>query len=136
MRQIAKVFIAGFLMASLSLSNASSEETDVMYDFYDGFADIIETYGNDPDTCVKESQVYINNKAASLKESARHARAAAGQSSVSEEEIAEWVREHPRKAQRDDMAAVKRFAAAFQAFQQRYPEHAAGIKQMMEEKAR
>ncbi len=131
--QVAKVFAVLFLIVFLTLPNALSKEMDVMYDFYNGFADVIESNSNDPDNCVKQSEIYIKNKAASLMESARQAQASAGQSSVTEEEAAEWSREEPLRAQRKDLEAVNRFGTAFQAFQQRYPEHAARIKRMMNE---
>ena len=132
MRQIAKIFVVVFLITFLILSNSPAKEMDVMYDFYNGFAEVIESNSNDPDNCVKQSEVYIKNKAASLMESARQAQAAAGQSSVTEEQAAEWSREQPLKPQRKDLEAVNRFGVAFQAFQQRYPEHAARIRQMMD----
>ncbi len=132
----AKVFITGFLMVFLALSNVSSEEADVMYDFYSGFADVIEKNSNDPDSCVAQSETYIKKSAQALMESARQAQTAAGQASVTEEQAAEWSREQPLKPQRRDLEAVNRFGTAFQAFQARYPQHAARIRQMMDEQVR
>lgn len=136
MRQVAKVFAVGCVAIFLTLSKASSEQTDVMYDFYSGFADVIESNSNDPDNCVKQSEVYIKSKAASLMESARQAQAMQGQAAVTEAEVDQWSSTHPLKTQRKDLEAVNRFGAAFQAFQQRYPQHAARIRQMMDEQVR
>lgn len=136
MKHVAKVFILASLIIFLVLPNALSKEMDVMYDFYDGFANIIESNSNDPDNCVKQSEIYIKNKAASLMESARNAQAMEAQAPVSEEDAAQFADEHPLKTQRKDLEAVNRFGTAFQAFQQRYPQHAARIRQMMAEQVR
>lgn len=125
--------IVVFLIISLAAPSLFSKgEIEVMFNFYNGLADIVEKNQNDPDKCVAESEAYIRKNAGSLNEAARRAEAME-KSAITEEEAMRMMNDPYAMLPVPGANPLDRFTLIFEQFSQRYPQHADKIRQVVAE---
>ncbi|MFH0732884.1 MAG: hypothetical protein V2A72_08225 [Candidatus Omnitrophota bacterium] len=147
MKTLFTIAAAGFICVSsfLPLSMAGDNP---MLDFYNELAQIIENNTDNPDACVAQAKAHISSNIGPLQAAAQRGRQMAQRDEQKYEDMdqqdieaamqeAEKTMSDPMVARtmNESMAALDRFAVAFEQFASKYPDAADKITNTMHEYA-
>lgn len=125
------------LIIIVSLCSPLFAAKDPVYDFYNGLAEVIETYENDPELCVKKSEEYIHTHIGPLQKMMEQSRRRAETAKLDEVSEAEMkVRTEKAMAamqESDGFKALNRFMTDLQSFSMEHPRQGEQIADILSE---
>jgi hypothetical protein len=133
---IKRIFVAGIAITFL-LSIAYAQD-DVMYNFYNGLSNIIQSNMSSPDTCVQEAESFIRQNIAPLKALSDEGRRKAQMQSSNVDSMSDaQKREMMEKAgealsNSKGVEALDRFTKLMEDFSASNPEHADKIYKIID----
>ena len=126
-RNLGMLFSVVAVVCLLSTSAYAGDE-NVMYDFYNGLAEIIERNMGNPNGCLSQAESFIDTKAAKIKEIIQKAKQMASTmptTRMNEAELERKMQEIETNPMANKMMeAISRLTKAIQHFSMKYPDHA------------
>jgi DNA repair ATPase RecN len=137
MKRISGQLFSGILIACLVFTCVYAADENIMYDFYNGLANIIEQNMNNPDNCVTQAENHIRANIAKLKEVVQKAKQMARtmpQAQMSQAELEQKMQALSTDPMANKMMdTMQRFSQALYNFSEKYPDHAEKIGDVFDE---